>query len=357
MTRGNHSSALSQLQTILAQAHTFPVEQDRPSVVVLGPDIPRALLRAAGVTPRRWFPVIHTQGPYSGMHEAAALFGSGACPGLVGLAAAAADDRIGAPLLIDHSTDRHVRLVQAIAWLRKRHRVEVESPVWFCDLIHGVGAASERHRATARDQLETRLSVHIFANRVYTSAPVARGGEQARRASLMSLLNHRTAAVPTLSGSRALDAIRVSESADCGKTRELLNLVQAEAAEADPVAHEHRGFVVGPAPRSYRRLEDLGVHVVGEDHDDGALVAARGNTASGNTASGNTALRSLHRSSPRQRLDAVEAAAIEVAADTLVIDSSDPATAWLTPAFTRMAERHHWRVLQHQLVVGSGVDA
>ncbi len=222
--------------------------------------------------------------------------------------------------------------------------------MWFVDLLHGDGVAVVEHRRRTRTRLLARLAGLTGEAPSHEALATATSCERTRRAQLQALLAHRTSTRPTVSGSLALTALRASETTDGPVTRALLADVIGQAIarseNGSSIEHEARGFVVGPAPVDYRALERDGVHVVGEDHDEGALLVAAEHGVTDYSASG---LRSLRRATPERRLSAIETAAVERGTDTLVVAADDDVTAWLLPALRRMAVRHDWRLVEREV--------
>ncbi len=328
-THEHPSGPGAQLATILEERHRLPLPPSidgRPTVALLGADVPRTLVAAAGATPVRLFPTLLSTD----------------LPSIDLLAAG-----VGAPLAIDHSSEANASLAQSLAGAAGSLANEGGPTVWFVDLLHGDGVAVVEHRRRTRTRLLARLAGLTGEAPSHEALAAATSCERTRRAQLQALLAHRTSTRPTVSGSLALTALRASETADGPATRALLAdaIAQAIARTEDgsPIEHEARGFVVGPAPVDYRALERDGVHVVGEDHDEGALLVTDP------LADGTGGVRSLRRATPERRLRAIEHAAIERGADTLVVAADDDVTAWLLPALRRMAVRHDWRLVEREV--------
>ncbi|WP_203137583.1 2-hydroxyacyl-CoA dehydratase family protein [Microbacterium sp. JZ31] len=229
-----------------------------PRIGVVGADLPRQLVLAAGATP------VRILGSWSGpvSDEAAQL------PGAVDAVAArildallrgAHDDLAG--LVVCNDSTAHLRVFYVLRILAERGRVRY--PVHLLDAPRGGGAPRDRFVARQYQRLAA------FCTSLTGAAPDAAGLRDAAERELrlgeaLQRLRRRRRS-GRCSGPTALAAYRAAATLPPGEA----------VAIVDAADHPARGrpvFVTGsahPDETAYEAIETVGLTVVGEDHDTG----------------------------------------------------------------------------------------
>ena len=233
--------------------------QNQPLIGVVGADLPRQIVLAAGAVPLRLF------GSWSGAVSRRASELLGAVDAVAdritdAILAGAHDDLSG--LVVCNDSQANLRMFYVLRVLAERG--EIPFPVQLLDVPHGAGTAK---RAFVLGQYTRLLE---FCTRV-TGATVGpddlrrAGDDQQRVADALERMRGRRAE-GVCTGAAALNAYR---AAACSAPE--IAVATIDDAQA-PGGEGHRIFVTGSAhPDSsvYRELESAGATVVAEDHDTG----------------------------------------------------------------------------------------
>ncbi|MBO3663185.1 2-hydroxyacyl-CoA dehydratase family protein [Microbacterium stercoris] len=325
----------------------------RPRIGVIGADLPRQLVLAAGATP------VRILGSWSG----AVSDEAGQLPGAVDVVAArildgalaGAHDDLAALIVCNDST-AHLRVFYVLRILAERGRVPY--PVHLLDAPRGGGAPRERFVARQYERLAA------FCSAVTGTRPDAPLLDEAaeRELRLGEALERLRARRRTgrCSGSAALAAYRAAATL---APEQALAVVDAavEDVPGTPV------FVTGsahPDASAYEAIEAAGLAVVGEDHDTGdsawlgdavpagdvdatiSLLARRHSTRAPLAARSLTAERTAHL---ERRLGEADARGV-----IALVRELDDAPAWDAAAQHRVAQR---RGLPLEARVRIGPDA
>ena len=338
------NTALAELERIAGArddpaARTGTAEHGRPVIAHLGADVPRAAIEATGATPVRLFPRPSAAG--AGAGEALAALGPGVDPALVPLVDDIAARRLAVPVVVDHSADDHLRAWQTIGWLRG----EAVTDVHLVDLLHLDRPPTHTYNRRQIEALVARLGAWtgtpVTDERLHAAIAVEIG----RRRALGSVLALRHGDRPRLTGTQALAVTRAGWMIGAAEHARLLDELHVTADRLALVEQTRRALVVGGPPASgYEALEARGLHVVGEDHDEGGRAAS--SVARLRAADPFGALVDLHhhapqsatRLAPERRCREIELALTNLGVDVLVVDAGDSPTRWLLPQLRQIAE-------------------
>ena len=266
-------------------------------VGLLGWSAPRELVAAAGFLPVRLSPEgLARQAGTHGVDSAAQLdatgpldttgtFGRELAPATAGFAAALLSGALGWIdfLVIGRDREDYTRLFYLLRELRRTGAAPGLVPVAFFDLLRLPSRTSARYNRQGAAELAALIAG--WAGRPVTSADLERAAEVERDTahSLGGIQALRTRPRPAISGTDALAAAIAARVLPVGELRPLLDAALSGAPGHQPPARD----VTGPAPAarvflagsgtddltSYAALEDLGIAIVGEDHewgDDGS---------------------------------------------------------------------------------------
>lgn len=235
-----------------------------PSAIgIVGNDVPRQMLWAAGLTPRRLTGSWHgTASP-----EARELLGAVDEPVARILTDLLATDAPALDaLVVCNDSQSHLRLFYVLRMLTARGL----PPVHLLDLPREDGAATRRF---ARAQLERLARFCTELSGVVPDGDAWRAAAERERAvgDAAAALRRRRRAVPAeVSGTTALAALLAAASVSAD---EAVAVLDRATDDVDPTAT--RVFVAGsdhPDPSVYAALEGEGIVVVGESHDTGDLA-------------------------------------------------------------------------------------
>jgi benzoyl-CoA reductase/2-hydroxyglutaryl-CoA dehydratase subunit BcrC/BadD/HgdB len=247
-------------------------------VGVLGWSVPRELVVAAGMLPVRLSPR-RLAGGFSARDGATGLdreLPPGAARIAGGLLSGALDwvDAV----LIGRDSEAHTKLFYLLRELRRSGAAVGLPPIAFFDLLRLPSRTSARYnRLRARELVDT---LSRWAGRPVTPDDLGRAvDDQAATAQRLAALTAlRTAPVPAVTGGDALAAALAAQVLPGEQVRAHLAAAGDAGTSAPPAA---RVFLAGSGlddPAAYDALEDLGIALVGEDHewgDDGSAPPAR----------------------------------------------------------------------------------
>jgi 2-hydroxyglutaryl-CoA dehydratase, D-component len=303
---GDRASAAALRAACVRPAETAAAWRAQGGKVVglLGWSAPRELVTAAGLLPVRLSPDRLAglgHGPESGASarpDAAAGFGRELAPATAGFAAALLAGALGwiDYLLIGRDREDYTRLFYLLRELRRSGAAPDLIPVAFFDLLRLPSRTSARYN---RQRAAKLLAVIAgWAGRPVTPADLAGAVVTAEGTahSFCGIQKLRTRPRPGITGTDALAAAIAARVLPAGELRPLLDAVLSAglpgAAAHEPAVREAalagaadapglaapaaRIFLAGSATddlTAYEALEDLGLAVVGEDHewgDDGS---------------------------------------------------------------------------------------
>lgn len=362
-----YPAALAELERIAASRHAAVADHRAAGAAViahLGADIPRPLLAAAGVVPVRLFPRsvpasraaaasaagvggndrdANDRDRSVGIDEAGAALGRTVDPKLVSIVADIVSGAIEAPVVIDHSTADHLRAHQTIGWLRHGDARPPDN-VHFADLLHLVRPPTRMYNLGELRRLADWAGSRAGNDVTGGGLVAALDADERQRRATADVLALRHGSEPRLTGTQALAVVRAGWVLDAERHAQLLDTLVASARQLPAVAADRRAYVVGAAPDGdYGEIERLGLHVVGEDHDEGARFAGLSPERDGDDPLSLLADRhfaapgSPTRVDPARRLAAIERDVDALAIDTLVVDGADAVTRWLLPALRQLA--------------------
>lgn len=223
---------------------------------VIGNDVPRQLLLAAGARPYRltgsWDAEIHA--------EASELLGAADAVTARILSELRAQREDLDALVICNDSQSHLRLFYAL------RATGSDLPLHLLDVPEGGSTAV---RKFAEGQYRALID---FCGRITGRRPdaqslrAAAAVEQALGRALARLREARRATPPTCSGSRALEIYLAAS-----RLHPVDAVVEADAAHGAPTpgVRVHMTGSSHPDPSVYRELEERGCAIVGEDHDTG----------------------------------------------------------------------------------------
>jgi benzoyl-CoA reductase/2-hydroxyglutaryl-CoA dehydratase subunit BcrC/BadD/HgdB len=303
---------------------------DAGVVGCVGADVPRELVRAAGLHP------VTLRGSGASSQRADEILGP-----RVGLPERAVLAALleGRPrldfALLAHDSDSTVRLFTALRVLASKEPLPT---LWFVDLLH---LPTETTAQYNRARLEELLRVlerwsggRVFDERL--GAAIRDANETRRLLCLVAEL--RRASPPLLRGSDALAAISAASVLPPAEANRLLGALIGESTTSLPPP-PRRVFVTGSVqvdPGLYRTLEAAGFHVAGDDHDpDGRLVAEEIEPLEAIAA-----YYPLHRHGASDRAARTARAARDADADVVLawIRKGDDSFAWGLPTLRRVLD-------------------
>lgn len=304
-----------------------------PRIGVVGADLPRQIVLAAGAVPRRLF------GAWGGEVSTRAGELLGAVDAVAGrildaVLAGAHDDLVG--LVVCNDSQANLRMFYVLRMLSERG--EIAFPVHLLDAPRGPGAARHAFVVAQYERL-VDFCVRVTGNAVDAAVLRLAGEAEQRVVDALERLRERRAD-GRLSGTAALRAQLAAGGLEPDAAVEVI-----DAAETTPAEGE-RIFVTGsahPDPSVYEELERAGVIVAGEDHDtgDAGWFAA---SVTGATATDMLAdLASLHadrapaaaRDTTAERVAALRRRVAETRSTAVLslVRELDDAPAWELPAF------------------------
>jgi benzoyl-CoA reductase/2-hydroxyglutaryl-CoA dehydratase subunit BcrC/BadD/HgdB len=240
-------------------------------VGVIGRDLPREIVAAAGLLPIRLSPLRLDRAGADLSGAVPSGLAAQLAPGpvkLLGALLSGALDWVDA-IAIGRDSEAHTSLFYVMRELARLGRWEQRPPFVFCDLLRVANRHSARYN---------RIRFREFAEMIgpWTARPIddaALVGAIAERAAvaeqLRLLTTRRRSAQPAVTGAQALLA---AGAAQVLPTEAALTLLAAAAtAPAGPATPGRvRIFVSGSGqddPWTYRALENAGAQIVGEDHE------------------------------------------------------------------------------------------
>jgi hypothetical protein len=229
---------------------------------IVGADVPRQLILAAGAMPYRLFGSWH--GPAS--PEATELLGAVDVVSariLDDILTGEHDDLAG--LVVCHDSQADVRMFYVLRILAARGRIPY--PVHLLDAPRGDSAAIRRF--VGRQYLRLLTFCEQVTGRVVDpeSLRAAAGEEEAVGRALAAMRGRRVSGA--CAGTVALEAYRAAATLPPGEAIAVVDAATATAPAAPGVA---RVYVTGsnhPDPTVYAGLEQTGLVLAGEDHDTG----------------------------------------------------------------------------------------
>jgi benzoyl-CoA reductase/2-hydroxyglutaryl-CoA dehydratase subunit BcrC/BadD/HgdB len=260
-------------------------------VGVLGWSVPRELVVAAGMLPVRLSPRRLSSGlpAHGGAPEPAGAPGPGDIAAGLGRELPPAAARIAEGLLsgaldwvdavlIGRDNEAHTKLFYLLRELRRSGAAAGLPPIAFFDLLRLPSRTSARYnRLRARELIDTLAR---WAGRPVSSDDLGRAADDAAATALRlaALTALRTAPLPAVAGGDALAAALAAQVLPGEQLRAHLAAVGPGSTGPSVPA---RVFLAGSGlddPAAYDALEDLGIALVGEDHewgDDGSAPPAR----------------------------------------------------------------------------------
>lgn len=252
-------------------------------VGLLGWSAPRELAAAAGLLPVRLSPEgLARQAGTRGLDSAAqphstGAFGRELAPATAGFAAAllsGALDWIDF-LVIGRDREDYTRLYYLLRELRRSGSAPDLVPVAFFDLLRLPSRTSARYNRERAAELTAVIAG--WAGRPVTPSGLARAAEAERESahSFGGIQALRTRPQPAITGTDALAAAIAARVLPVGRLRPLLAAALASAGSQQAVTGTGpaaRVFVAGSGTDDlavYAALEDLGIAIVGEDHEWG----------------------------------------------------------------------------------------
>jgi hypothetical protein len=260
-------------------ADTVALAKSGTSIVgIVGSDLPRSLVSAAGAVPLRLFWTGEVSD--SARDEAFVLLGRGIDRATQRLLAAVLDGQFDflSGILVTHDCQASVVLFYILRELDRQGRISV--PVHLVDLVH-----LDREPTLVFDVAQLARAAAVLEGWTGTAvtAESLRGEMLAHAlvdAELATLQRRRRARHPVVTGSDALHAYGVASALPPGAALSFLRDVIADLPEVGDRAIGLRLFLSGSTPigdELYLLIErqEIGGHpvsIVGEDHDWGDLV-------------------------------------------------------------------------------------
>ena len=306
----------------------------------VGADVPRELIEAAGLVPRR----LRATAPPSGLAEE--ILGPGVDPAARRILAALLDPTLehAELLVLCHDSDSTVRLYTSLRALVRERYGPALPELYFLDLLHlPTGTTAHYNVQRMREllaALEHRAGRTVAADDLERA--IAETNESRRL--LLRLQALRRASPPRLGGADALAIVGAWSALPTRRFNGLLRalLEDAPAFEARPGMRVYLTGSGHHSPELYRAIEERGAVVVGEDHDWGealadGLVDETGPPLEALTARYHlgSALGRRHSADERAAFAAAEAEAARADVVLAWIRAGDDALAWDVPAQRR----------------------
>ncbi|HEY6642786.1 2-hydroxyacyl-CoA dehydratase family protein [Povalibacter sp.] len=239
--------------------------QGRSVARVIGSDIPRELLLAAGIAPVRLAQLRDLPTPLADRAIGSASWSTRTLSLLEQLLTLRPDERV----VISHAEAELPQLFAVLRELVAAGELQLGA-VHLIDLKHLPRESTRNYNASRLRQLQQALGVVSFASSEATLARVIAAGNEQRRL-LRQVMKLRLGAQVRLSG---VDALKIIGSAAILPVDEHVALLRSlsEAAAVLPILRGTRAFLTGSVHEHagwYALLESCGVLVMGEDHDWG----------------------------------------------------------------------------------------
>jgi benzoyl-CoA reductase/2-hydroxyglutaryl-CoA dehydratase subunit BcrC/BadD/HgdB len=246
------------VRTLIDRALTETERPPADAVACLGPDAPRELILAAGLTAWRLAPDGEpAPNAHPGLGRRSRRF----------LARLLEPDFRPTGIVLTHATAEDAQLFAVLREL-DRHGAGPSAPFAYVDLLPRSDAATLTYSRARIDQTRQWLEGLTRRNILAEDVAVAVTAERALKMRLATLFAARRDTAPRLSGVDALKLIAAVTRLPPAKADVLLSDVENALGEAPPLSGI-RVLVTGSAhesPALYQAIEAAGAVVVGEDH-------------------------------------------------------------------------------------------